>query len=42
VQILRFRRKAITHLRREHPGAVEAMQRGEPFVHPGFHEREGV
>jgi hypothetical protein len=42
VQILRFRRKAIAHLRREHPGAVEAMQRGEPFVHPGFHEREGV
>jgi sugar phosphate permease len=42
VQILRFRRKAIAHLRREHPGAVESLKRGEPFVHPGFHEREGV
>jgi sugar phosphate permease len=42
VQILRYRRKAIAHLRREHPGAVESMQRGEPFVHPGFADREGV
>jgi sugar phosphate permease len=42
VEILRYRRKAIAHLRREHPGAVESMQRGEPFVHPGFADREGV
>jgi sugar phosphate permease len=41
-QILRYRRKAIAHLRREHPGAVESLQRGEPFIHPGFADREGV
>ncbi|HET6562988.1 MAG TPA: MFS transporter [Marmoricola sp.] len=41
-QIVRYRRKAIAHLHREHPGAAEAMQRGEPFVHPGFADREGV
>lgn len=35
VQILRYRRKGIRHLDRVHPGAVEAMKRGEPFVHPG-------
>ncbi len=42
LQIVRFRRKAIAHLHRVHPGAVESLKRGEPFVHPGFHEREGV
>lgn len=42
VQILRYRRKAVAHLQREHPGAVESMKRGEPFVHPGFADREGV
>lgn len=42
VQILRYRRKAVAHLKREHPGAVESMKRGEPFVHPGFADREGV
>jgi MFS family permease len=42
IQILRYRRKALTHLRRVHPGAVETMKRGEPFVHPGFGDREGV
>jgi MFS family permease len=42
VQILRFRRKAIRHLNRLHPGVVDAMKRGEPVVHLGFHEREGV
>ncbi|MEZ5191593.1 MAG: MFS transporter [Nocardioides sp.] len=42
VQILRYRRKAIRHLQRHHPGAVEQMKRGEPFVHPGFGDREGV
>lgn len=41
-QILRYRRKAIAHLRRLHPGVVETMKRGEPVVHLGFHEREGV
>jgi MFS family permease len=42
VQILRYRRKAIGHLHRLHPGVVDAMKRGEPVVHLGFHEREGV
>jgi MFS family permease len=42
IQILRFRRKAIAHLDRLHPGAVEALKRGEPVAHLGFHEREGV
>ncbi len=41
-QVLRYRRKAIAHLHRVHPGAVESMKRGEPFVHPGFADREGV
>lgn len=42
VQILRYRRKAIDHLHRVHPGAVEQLKRGEPFVHPGFADQEGV
>ena len=42
VQILRFRRKAVDHLRREHPGAIETMKAGQPFAHPGFADREGV
>ena len=42
VQILRYRRKAISHLRRLHPGVIEAMKRGEAVAHLGFHEREGV
>jgi MFS family permease len=42
VQIVRYRRKAISHLRRLHPGAVESLRRGEPVAHLGFHEREGV
>jgi len=41
-QILRFRRKAIHHLHRVHPGAVEELKRGVPFVHPGIGDREGV
>ena len=41
-QVLRYRRKALAHLRRVHPGAIEQMKRGEPFVHPGFVDREGV
>ena len=42
IQILRYRRKAIAHLDRLHPGAVDALKRGEPVAHLGFHEREGV
>lgn len=41
-QILRYRRKAIDHLRRLHPEGLEKLKRGEPFEHAGFHEREGV
>lgn len=40
-QVLRYRRKAVAHLHRVHPGAVEQLKRGEPFVHPGI-GREGV
>jgi sugar phosphate permease len=42
VQILRYRRKAISHLQRLHPGVIERMKRGEAVVHLGFHEREGL
>jgi nitrate/nitrite transporter NarK len=42
VQILRYRARGLAHLRRVHPGAIESMRRGEPFVHPGFSDREGV
>jgi MFS family permease len=42
VQVVRYRRKAISHLHRLHPGVVDAMKRGEAVVHLGFHEREGV
>jgi hypothetical protein len=42
LQILRYRRKAISHLHRLHPGVVDAMKRGEAVAHLGFHEREGV
>ncbi len=42
VQILRYRRRGIAHLHRVHPGAIESMRRGEPFVHPGFSDREGI
>jgi sugar phosphate permease len=34
VQILRYRRKGLRHLEREHPGAIESMRRGDPFVYP--------
>jgi hypothetical protein len=36
LQIWRYRRKAIAHLHRVHPGAVEMLRRGETFVHPGI------
>lgn len=42
VQIFRYRRRAVAHLEHYHPGAVEQMKRGEPFVHPGLGDREGV
>jgi sugar phosphate permease len=41
-QILRYRYKALAHLERLHPGAVAQLKRGEPFVHPGFADREGI
>jgi sugar phosphate permease len=41
-QVLRYRRKALVHLARVHPGAIEQLKRGETFVHPGVGEREGV
>jgi sugar phosphate permease len=41
-KMLRYRSKAVAHLERVHPGAVESMKRGEAFVHPGFSDREGV
>ena len=42
VQILRYRHRAIAHLERHHPGAVEQMRRGTTFVHPGVGNHEGV
>jgi hypothetical protein len=42
LQILRYRHKALAHLERLHPGAVAQLKRGEPFVHPGFADREGI
>ncbi len=41
IQVLRFRRRGIAHLERVHPGAVEQMRAGTPWVHPGLGE-EGV
>ena len=41
-QMLRYRHKAVAHLHRVHPGAVEMMKRGQTFVHPGIGDREGV
>jgi sugar phosphate permease len=42
VQILRYRRKAIDHLHRFHPGAVERLREGKTFVHPGVGDHEGL
>jgi len=42
VQILRYRRRAIRWVRREHPGAAERMQRGEHVVHLGWGDDEGL
>ena len=41
-QVVRYRRKALVHLARVHPGAIEQLKRGETFVHPGIGDREGV
>ena len=41
VQVLRYRRRALAHLARVHPGAIEQMRAGQPFVHPGI-GTEGV
>jgi sugar phosphate permease len=41
-QVVRYRRKALVHLSRVHPGAIEQLKRGETFVHPGIGDREGV
>lgn len=41
VQTLRYRRRGLAHLARVHPGSVEQMKAGHPFVHPGI-GTEGV
>ncbi|MDZ5663165.1 MFS transporter [Nocardioides sp. S-58] len=41
VQVLRYRRRGIAHLARVHPGSIEQMKAGQPFVHPGI-GTEGV
>ncbi|NYE36964.1 MFS family permease [Nocardioides cavernae] len=41
VQTLRYRRRGLAHLARMHPGSVEQMRAGQPFVHPGI-GTEGV
>jgi predicted MFS family arabinose efflux permease len=40
-QTLRYRRRGLAHLARVHPGSVEQMRAGHPFVHPGI-GTEGV
>jgi cyanate permease len=40
-QTLRYRRRGLAHLARVHPGSVEQMRAGRPFVHPGI-GTEGV
>jgi hypothetical protein len=41
VQVLRYRRRGLAHLARVHPGSLEQMRAGHPFVHPGI-GTEGV
>lgn len=41
LQVLRYRRRGLAHLARLHPGSVEQMKAGQPFVHPGI-GTEGV
>jgi sugar phosphate permease len=40
-QTLRYRRRGLAHLARVHPGSVEQLRAGQPFVHPGI-GTEGV
>jgi hypothetical protein len=40
-QTLRYRRRGLAHLARVHPGSIEQMRAGRPFVHPGI-GTEGV
>lgn len=40
-QTLRYRRRGLAHLDRMHPGSIEQMRSGQPFVHPGI-GTEGV
>ncbi len=35
VQILRYRHRALDHLRRVHPGAIEELKAGRLYAHPG-------
>ena len=42
VQILRYRAPRPRPPAPRPPRRVESMRRGEPFVHPGFSDREGV
>ncbi|HEY0645422.1 MAG TPA: MFS transporter [Nocardioides sp.] len=41
LQVLRYRRRGLAHLARLHPGSVEQLRAGQPFVHPGI-GTEGV
>jgi len=41
-QILRYRRRSLAHMRREHPGAIERMQSGEHVVHLGLGDSVGL
>jgi predicted MFS family arabinose efflux permease len=40
VQIVRYRRRSITHMETHHPEALVAMQQGEPAAHLGFRPRD--
>ena len=40
VQIVRYRRRSITHMETHHPEALVAMQQGEPAAHLGFRSRD--
>ncbi len=35
-QILRYRRRAITHLDLHHPGASDLLRAGQQWTHPGL------
>lgn len=41
-QVLRYRKRGLDHLTQVHPGAIETLKSGQPFAHPGFHDREGI